>query len=107
MNRRDFLLGTAAVPAVAALPALPALPAPVAAAAASSGNTLLTPEMISREALRILKQNLICTAQVELMARARVGDRELAYTEAFDDEPLELTIEQFAERAGIAMGRRA
>jgi hypothetical protein len=70
VSRRGFLTGLIAAPVVAALPEIPELWAPTKtiflppAGGWVRGNQLLTIDMITREALRILGQNLEFIATV-------------------------------------------
>jgi hypothetical protein len=114
MNRRDLFKGLLAVTvtpiAIKAAQALPAIPAQASSA------PLLTPEAVSREALRVLNQHLRVRQVYDLerdqylwRADVKHGDRQLhvgAYAPGSIDDPRQAeALEQFREAAGEAIWR--
>lgn len=72
MDRRQFITGAVAAGVAAALPALPVSP-PVLRPVSTGGNTLLSPEIIAKEALAHLKAKIDFN---QVMAAKRMMDAQ-------------------------------
>lgn len=58
LSRRQFIQGLVAAATVATAPALPAIVPPAAPIVPPAGNTLIPPDQVAKEALRILRKYL-------------------------------------------------